>query len=372
MGIIGFAEKAGRELPSTRSLVMLSIILLISILPLINDVGKGFAANTPQVWVDMYTQADLQYLPQLKGKATTIVWYGLYAPGSPLSNTVVSTIHSYGFKVFLALDALRACNSMTAEIGSETVQLDPAWCQYDSTSKASYITSNGGYLSKLPSGGGGTEAWFAPLGPFTFRVTIPRVNFAINNSYDGLFLMSFNLWRDQDAASGGACDNPEYTMPIRNNVYSSITDWQTFRKAQVTDMASRIVMAASSAGLQVWYSDDNIYMQPWSQVVNLRERFAVNLPGMQPFANGFVFEWLGTPESNAVSDNVTYQQEINAAVQAIKNARQNDGITKPITLIAMTGRQDVYSYLVQQATANNFNIWTSWRFLEGMSTPPYD
>ena len=162
-----------------------------------------------------------------------------------------------------------------------------------------------------------------------------------------------------------------YTTPVRDNVYSGIQDWQTFRKVQVTDMASRISQSASSVGLKVWYADDNIYMQSWSQVVNLRERFAVNLRGMQTFSDGFVFEWLGTPEDNAAADNLTYQQEIDNAVQCIKNARQNDGISKPVTLIAMTGRQEVYNYLVQKAAENNFNIWTSWRFLEGLETPPY-
>jgi len=369
MGTIRLGEIASRERQGSRALVILSTLLLVSILPLINNVGKGFGANTPEVWVNMYSEGELQYLPQLQGKASTIVWYGLY--GGTSSRTIVSTIHSYGFKVILALDALRSCNSWTASTGFETVQLDPKWCQYDPASKAQYILSEGGYTSKLPGGTGGTEAWFSPLGPFTFRVTIPRVNYAINNSYDGIFLMSFNLWRDGNATGGGACGNPDYTTPVRNNVYSGIQDWQTFRKVQVIDMASRISQSASSVGLKVWYSDDNIYMQSWSQVVNLRERFAVNLRGMQPFSDGFVFEWLGTPEDNAAADNRTYQQEIDMAVQCIKNARQNDGISKPITLICMTGRQDVYDYLIQKAAENNFNIWTSWRFLEGLETPPY-
>jgi hypothetical protein len=347
-------------------------LLILAFLPSVNLLAVGSAASNSEVWANFSSQDQLQYLPQLQGKVTTIVWYGAdQLSERSYLKSVVSTIHSYGFKVISAIDALRSVNSWMAYTGYDSVQLDPKWCQYDSTSKASYILSEGGFTSKLPCGGGGTEAWFSPLGPFTFRVTIPRVNYIINSSFDGIFLMSFNLWRDDGASSGGACGNPEYTMPVRNNVYSGIQDWQNFRKVQVTDMASRIAQSASSSGLKVWYSDDNIYMRGWSDVVKLRERFAVNLNGMQPFSDGFVFEWLGTPEDNAAAAGLTYQQEIDSAVQCIKNARQNDGLNKPITLIAMTGRQDVYNYLVQKAGENNFNIWTSWRFLAGLKTPPY-
>jgi hypothetical protein len=351
--------------------VTLSILIIISIFPLIHSVGSGSAAITPEIWVNLYGEEELQYLPQLQGKATTIVWYGLYGSGLSDSREIVSKIHSYGFKVILALDALRSCNSWSAYNGYQYIQLDPRWCQYDSSSKASFVVNKGGYASQLPCGAGGWEAWFSPLGPFTFRVTIPRVNYAINNSFDGLFLMSFNLWRDDGATTGGACGNPDFTMPVRANVYNGISDWQNFRKVQVKDMASRIVQSASSAGLKVYYADDNIYMRSWSSVVSLRERFAVNLNGMQAFSDGFVFEWLGTPEDNAVADGTTWQQQIDEAVQCISRAKQNDGISKPITLIAMTGRQDVYNYLVQKAQQNNFNIWTSWRFLAGLKTPPY-
>jgi hypothetical protein len=354
-----------------RASAIVSTLLLLTILPLIHNVGTGSAAGNSEVWVNFYSQDQLQYLPQLQGKATTIVWYGADQPGErSYLKSIISTIHSYGFKAVAAVDALRSCNSWTAYTGYDSVQLDPKWCQYDSTSKAPYILSEGGYASKLPCGAGGTEAWFSPLGPFTFRVTIPRVNYIINSSFDGIFLMSFNLWRDDGASSGGGCGNPEYTIPVRNNVYSGIQDWQSFRKVQVKDMASRIVQSAASSGVKVWYSDDNIYMRGWNDVVKLRERFAVNLNGMQPFCEGFVFEWLGTPEDNAASDGLTYQQEIDAAVACINNARQNDGISKPITLIAMTGRQDVYNYLIQKAQQNNLNIWTSWRFLAGQPTPP--
>ena len=347
-------------------------LLILIILPSINLIAAGSAASTPEVWVNLYSEEQLQYLPKLQGKATTIVWYGLYS-GNPAASAkaVVSKIHSYGFKAYLAIDALRSCNSWTAYNGYEYVKLEPTWCQHDPASKASFILSEGGYTSKLPVGAGGWEAWFSPLGPFTFRVTVPRVNYAINSSFDGVFLMSFNLWQDEGATTGGACDNPDYTMPVRNNVYSGIQDWQSFRKVQVKDMASRIVQSASSSGLKVYYSDDNVYMRSWPDVVKLRERFAVNLNGMQPFSDGFVFEWLGTPEDNAAAEGTSWQQQIDAVVECIKRARQEDGLSKPITLIAMTGRQDVYNYLVQKAGENNFNIWTSWRFLAGLKTPPH-
>ncbi len=314
-----------------------------------------------EISVNLYDQSQLQYLPALAGKIQTVIWYG------PISSQAADAIHNHGFQVFYACDALRACNTWTLD----GVTLNPKWCQYDSTSKQSFITDQNGYCSALPCGAGGTEAWFSPLGPFTFRVTIPRVNSTIQAGFDGIFLMSFNLWRDDGAMSGGACANPDWTMPIKNQVYSCIADWQQFRKVQIADMASRISQAARSSGLKVWYNDDNIYMRLWPDVVRLRERFASNLSGMQSFADGYVFEWLGTPEDNAIVDHVTFQQEIDQAVNCIQNARQGDSIGKPITLIAITGRQDVYDYLLAKASQNTFNVWTSWRFLAGLPTPPY-
>jgi hypothetical protein len=341
------------------------ILILLSLLPLINNMAEGFAVSTPEVTVNLYNEGQLRYLPQLRGKAQNIVYYG------PASKVVAQQIHNYGFKALFACDALRVCNSWSAYDGYENITLEKSWCQYDPTSKASFITKSGGYVAEIPSGAGGWESWFSPLGPFTFRVTIPRVNSAISCDFDGIFLMSFNLWRDEGTNAGGACSNPDSTMLVKDNVYSSIQDWQSFRKVQVADMASRIFQSTSSSGLKVWYSDDNIYVRSWDQVSKLRERFAVNLRGMQPFSDGFVFEWCGTPEDNAKADGLTYKQEVDAAVSAIKNARQNDGISKPVTLMAMTGRQDVYDYLVQKAKENDFGIWTSWRFLTGLRAPPY-
>lgn len=49
-------------------------LLVLSILPSVNLLAAGSAAGTSEVWVNFYSQDQLQYLPQLQGKATTIVW----------------------------------------------------------------------------------------------------------------------------------------------------------------------------------------------------------------------------------------------------------------------------------------------------------
>jgi len=293
---------------------------------------------------------------------------------SSLWKAAADRIKAKGMIPYLAIDALRICHPtdpthVWVDNGYTTLQCPESWCQKDPSSTVPEHLAHNGYLSYHPTGAG-LEAWYCPTGPFVTRVTLPRVLKAIDCGFAGVFLMSFCLWKDETGVKAGADENPDYSMNIRNDVYGCKVNWPDYRKAIVKDMAARICQVAKSAGLQVIYSDDNIYVRPWADVLTMAERYATRLGPLQPYSDRFMFEWCSAPEDE---DPVHPELVQDVLSQYVVNARNNDSpqITDRILYLTYQKTPSLFTYQRQKAAQLDYDMWVSWRYLANKTVPPY-
>jgi len=278
--------------------------------------------------------------------------------------------HSHNLQCVVYLDALRVCYNdpsyfpLTVSNGYENVTIpDKTWSQYDPTSNASWITTEGGYSSKRPRGiPGAWEAWHSPLGPFVTRVTIPRVNYALSKGFDGVFIGSFELDRHNTYPTyqgDGADMNPKYAAPIRQKIYDCKTNYQDYRKASLWDMASRICNTVQGSNKKLWYCDDNIYMQTDAMTTFFEGLYGVNLTGVQDFVDGNFCEFVGYVEDGYPADPVAGASTIMDRVAYVKTWKS---LTKQMLVQAFTKRSDVMTRLRQEADTHNIWVWGDYNY----------
>jgi hypothetical protein len=291
---------------------------------LIFPISKVVEANAASPLIVKYNPE----IPLTIYKAAGVEWVVFY---EGFSRENVENVHSYGMRVMAYVSALLEPTQGALWNGYELIYPKEDWLQYDGSR---YI-----------------QGWYSPYSPFLEAVTIKRIECALEQGADGIFLDALCLRPYADK-------NPKYAIPVWKDKYASYS-FQEFRHQSILDAAQKIYEALKKKAQELgkeatlMISDNNISMQKAEDEAFYREWYAEAIDKLQPYADGFVLEYIRFIEENYPNPI----EEANAIIECWKREKYSYNVFKPLWIIAYTKLDYVYDYIREKSLELGFGYW---------------